>query len=266
LRSVERIVDRLSPGVGVQLRVLKKRLRHDMTLRVIDRLVGPGDEVLDVGAYRGTYTVALARQVGPRGRVWAVEPFPPNAEALTRLMARRRNVTVCPWAASAELGRRTLAVPVYEGHRLGALATLGGVSVAHESVEIDSRPLDTVLARRDADRPVTFLRCDVVGHERAVLEGAAGIIAAHHPSVFVEIEQRHQPGPVTATFDYMAGLGYEGLFLRNGSFFPMADFDLQRDQLSFVTADFVPYGMPAGYVHYFLFVRPGTSLDGLPQG
>lgn len=266
MKSVERIVDQMSPKLGLRLRVLKKRLRHDMTLRVIEHFVRPGDGVLDVGAYRGTYTLALSRLVGPQGRIWAVEPFPPNAEALARLMARRLNVTVCPWAASARQGPTTLTVPVHEGHRLGALATLGDVSVDSEAVEIDSRTLDSLLAERHSGSPLTFLRCDVVGHERAALEGAAEILGTHHPTLFVEIEQRHQPRPVQETFDHLQKYGYEGWFLRNGSLLPLASFDLERDQLAFLTSEFVPYGMPPGYVHYFLFVRPGTSLGGLPLG
>jgi FkbM family methyltransferase len=264
MKSVERMVEHLSPSAGVRLRVLKKKLHHDMTLRVLDRLVRPGDEVLDVGAYRGTYTVAMSRLVGPGGRVWAIEPFPPNAADLAKLTARRGNVTVCPWAASAQAGGATLTVPVFEGHRLGALATLGDVSVAGESVGIESRTLDDLLDGRDDPRPVSFIRCDVVGHERAVLEGAHRTLGTHGPSLFVEIEQRHQSRPVAETLELVRDHGYDGYFLRAGSFFPVAEFDVDRDQLSFLTSEFVPYGMPSGYVHYFLFVRPATVLDGLP--
>jgi FkbM family methyltransferase len=264
MRSVERIVDRLSPSLSVRLRLLKKRRHDDMTLRVIDRMVRSGDEVLDIGAYRGTYTLALSRRVGPEGRVWAIEPFPPNAAALARTTGRRPNVTVCPWAASAEAGSRTLTVPIHEGHRLGALATLGDVAVAGETVAIESRTVDGLLAGREGGRPLSFLRCDVVGNERAVLAGADQTLRAYQPTLFVEIEQRHQPRPVQETFDHLGRLGYDGWFLRGGTFRPIAAFDLQRDQLAFVTSDFVPYGMPAGYVHYFLFVRPGAPLDGLP--
>jgi FkbM family methyltransferase len=264
VRPVERVVERLSPSLSLRLRVLKKQLAHDMTLRVIEHLVRGGDTVLDVGSYRGAYALALSRRVGPNGRVWAIEPFPPNAAALRRLMAGRPNVSVCPWAASERAGSQTLTVPVHHGHRLGALATLGNLSVVSDSIEIQSRTLDDLLAGVVPAGPVTFIRCDVVGHERAVLAGADRTIRAHHPCLFVEIEQRHQSGPIGETLQHLARRGYEGYFLREGSFLPVESFDLERDQLSFLTSDFVPYGMPAGYVHYFLFVPPGTSLDGLP--
>jgi FkbM family methyltransferase len=265
MRGVERTIERVSPTLGARLRLLRKRLRHDMTLRVIGQLVHPGDHVLDLGAYRGVYTMALTRRVGPGGRVWAVEPFPPNAATVARVVRRQANVTVCAWAASAEPGRRTLTVPVYEGRALGALATLGELDVPSQSVSIESRTVDDLFDDADA-RPLSFIRCDVVGHEAAALRGANGCLRRDRPALFVEIEQRHQEAPIQATFDHLQGLGYDGYFLRAGTFFPLESFDPERDQLSFLTSSFVPYGMPAGYVHYFLFVRPETDLGPLPLG
>lgn len=265
MRTVERAIERLSPTLGVRLRILKKKLRHDVPLRVIRELVRSGDNVLDLGAYRGVYTMALARRVGPTGHVWAVEPFPENAVAVARVTRREPNVAVCAWAASAEKGLETLTVPVHEGRELGALATLGEVHVPSRAVVIESRAVDDFLDDVRAG-PVAFIRCDVVGHEAAALRGAERCLGRDHPAVFVEIEQRHQDAPIQTTFDHMLSLGYDGYFLRSGTFFPLASFDVAADQLAFLTADFVPYGMPAGYVHYFLFVRPGTDLGALPRG
>ena len=42
VRTVERVVERLSPSLSLRLRVLKKQLAHDMTLRVINHLAGSG--------------------------------------------------------------------------------------------------------------------------------------------------------------------------------------------------------------------------------
>lgn len=248
----------------MRLRLLRKRRRHDMTLRIIERLVAPGDAVVDVGAYRGVYTLSLARRVGPSGHVWAIEPFPPNFAALRRVCRRLPNVTPCPWAAGDHPGTQELVAPVYRGARLGALATLGHSPVPGASVSVEVRTLDDLLDLGGGrTRAVTFVRCDVVGHEVAVLEGAERTIAAHHPSLLVEIEQRHQEGDIRLTLERVAGAGYEVFFVRGQHLHPVAGFDLQRDQLSFLGPEFVPYGMPAGYVHYFLFVPPGTDLSGL---
>src|SRR5438128_9459358 len=44
--------------------------------------VQPGDTIVDVGAFIGLYTIALAKRVGPSGKVVAFEPDPDNFTAL----------------------------------------------------------------------------------------------------------------------------------------------------------------------------------------
>ncbi len=264
MRTLRRTVDRAAPSLSVWLRLLRKKLHHDVSLALINRLVKPGQAVVDIGAYRGVYTLALSQRVGAGGTVWAVEPFPPNLAALRLMAARRANIRLCPGAASDQPGRHALAVPVYRGHRLGALATLGAATVTAEQIEVDLVTVDGLLGQ-DTNRAaeVSFIRCDVVGHEAAALTGAQGVIRDHRPALLVEIEQRHQAGPIQETIDHLLGHGYDGYFVRYRRLVPVEQFDLQRDQMAFVGPEFVPYSMPPGYVHYFLFVRPGTYLDDL---
>lgn len=60
-------------------------------------LIKPGARVMDVMAGQGYYTELLARHVGPKGRVIAIEPVnymedPKTAEAWAALQKRNRNV------------------------------------------------------------------------------------------------------------------------------------------------------------------------------
>ena len=74
------------------------------------------------------------------------------------------------------------------------------------------------------------------------------------PVVLVEVEQRHRDGDVQEVFDYLAGLGYEGAFVRAGSLHPIDSFDVERDQLRLVSHD--PTEVPFGeYVCDFLSRR-----------
>jgi FkbM family methyltransferase len=267
-------MDRVAPGVSVRARHLKKRRAGDVTLSVIERLVLPGDQVVDVGAYRGVYSLDLARRVGRNGMVWSIEPFPTNVEALKRAVGRRGNVTICAAAASDRAGRQMLKVPVYRGHQLGALATLGQAPehsravVAVAAVAVDMITIDELLepatdGRGGLQGGLRFIRCDVVGHEAAVLTGADRTLRTLRPAIWVEIEQRHQPRPIQETLDRLMAYGYEGYFARHRQLVPLNAFDLERDQLQFVGPDFVPFHMPLNYVHYFLFVPPKTDLGSL---
>jgi ubiquinone/menaquinone biosynthesis C-methylase UbiE len=73
-----------------------ERMRWQQPARVLRAAgVKPGATVADVGAGPGFFTLPLARAVGPRGRVYAVDPGLPHLERLReRLMkAGARNVT-----------------------------------------------------------------------------------------------------------------------------------------------------------------------------
>jgi ubiquinone/menaquinone biosynthesis C-methylase UbiE len=68
--------------------------KRDRVLRALR--VRRGEVVADVGAGPGFWTVPLARRVGPRGHVFALDPEPAALEALRRRLARARVRNVTP--------------------------------------------------------------------------------------------------------------------------------------------------------------------------
>ena len=254
-------MDEVDPWLSVRLRVLKTRLRRDPTERLIQKILRPGEVSVDVGAHRGVYTYVMSSKVGPTGRVHAVEPFPGNASRLQAVARRRGNVVVHAVAVSDHSGRAFLRVPVHDGHPVDALATLepnrpsGG-----DSCEVPVLTLDELL---DGERRISFLKCDVEGHEQQVFHGAKGILDRDRAVVVTELEQRHREEPIGATFSFFADAGYAGWFLGEAGLRPLEEFNLARDQLAFLDGQFVPYAMPAGYISDFLFCPQET---GLPPG
>ena len=264
MNSVERTVDRTLPELAVYLRLAKKRLQGDFTLRAIEALVRPGDVVIDVGAYRGVYTLMLARQVKPGGWVWAVEPLPENLRALRRRWDRKRRpsrgkrVGILPFAASDRSGTAELRVPVVRGHTVPARGSLSKLDVACRVVPIDLRPLDEMVTEMNSS--VAFMKIDAEGHEHEVLLGAAQILQYGRPSIFVEIEQRHRQSPVQETFDLLTEAGYDGYFVLENQLHPLSEFDLDSHQPPDLRGPGRWEGdMPPGYVHDFLFVRPWSD-------
>jgi FkbM family methyltransferase len=255
MNLLERLVDELDPGLSVRARALKMALRHDLTLRLISAMLAAGEVAVDVGANRGVYTHVMSARVGKAGRVHSIEPFPGNSWRLRKLARRRGNVTVHPLAVSDRAGAATLRVPVHHGHRIDALASLEPVpSAEQDSCQVPVTTLDTLLAGEPA---VSFVKCDVEGHEQQVFVGAARLIDRCRPVVLTEVEQRHRDDDIAATFGLFTAAGYRGWLVRPDSLRPLADFDVARDQLAFLGQEFVPYSMPAGYVCDFLFCPPG---------
>ena len=261
-----RIAGERDAGLGARLEGLQLRRRGDLGFRVMRALVNEGETVLDVGASFGIYTYELARRVGPRGRVHAIEPDPPSVVRLEQMRQGRPNITVHPVALSDRTGTATLHVPVVGGRRVGTLASLAvpswRVTLDHVTVTVDLKPLDSILP---ADgRPVSFLKVDVEGHELAVLRGATATLRTL-PAMLIEIEQRHQETDIRPTFDLLRSMGYIGYAIGDRALMPLAEFDVTRDQLAFVTKEVVQHRtMPSAYIHDFLFVRPGTDVGKLP--
>jgi FkbM family methyltransferase len=255
---------RVDPGLGARLEWMRLRRRGETAARVVDALVRPGAVAVDIGANWGLISWALARRAGAQGHVHAFEPNPLHARSLHR-MARRRSMTVHSVALSDEEGTATLHVPVRDGVASHYEATLDG-SAAHagaeqQRVEVPLATLDGVLG--DAAGEVAFVKCDVEGHEAAVLRGARRVLAGL-PPLLVEIEQRHQQADVRLILAALEGQGYEGWALRAGGLAPLADFDLQAEQLDPLAAgDGDP--LAGTYVNEFLFVPPGSAPQALRE-
>jgi FkbM family methyltransferase len=256
MNRFERAVGEVDPGLSVRLRALKLRFRHDIARRLIQAMIRPGEVCIDVGANRGVYTHLMSVQVGSGGHVHAVEPFPANYERLRTLARRRGNVIVHTLALSDRSGSALLHFPVHDGHPIDALASLeGNGTQKQDSCVVSLSTLDELL---EGERRVSFVKCDVEGHEQRVFDGATRTFGRDRPIVFAEVEQRHRADPIENTFAFFAGAGYCGWLVVEGGLRPLEEFDVVRHQLGFLGDRFVPYAMPDGYVYDFLFCPPGT--------
>jgi len=234
-------VARAFPRVGLEL-IWRRARRSDPTLELADALVRDGDVVVDAGASYGLFTARFARLVGPAGRVHAFEPNPARHARLRGLSA-----VVHPVGLSSEPGEARLNIPVIAGRAHDERAQV----MPGEGITLAT--LDTELG--DDRGRVALAKIDVEGHEGELLRGAAETLAASSPALLVEIEQRFHEEPITAIFDQLAELGFEGSAITADGLLPLAQFDVERDQLSQAGGELTS----AAYVNNFLFVRPGSA-------
>jgi FkbM family methyltransferase len=258
------VVGRVSPRRRARIAWSLARRAGDLAPAVTEQLVGPGHVCLDIGASWGLFTHQLAGMTGPGGAVHAFEPNPVNHRSLDRIRAGRSNVTIHHCALSDTSGTAELRMPRRHGkdvHAMGSLSVPGArEDLFVNTVKVESRRLDDVLG--DAVASVNFVKCDVEGHEQAMLEGAPRLLEAR-PTVLIEIEQRHRDTPIQHTFDLFAEAGLEGYALGEGELIPIANFDVERDQVALMTPGELQPAPPPGYLNDFLFVSPGTDLGRL---
>ncbi len=172
---------------------------------------GPGDVVVDGGAYHGTFTVLAATMVGPDGRVIAFEPDGRNRERLRENVELNGldNVTIVPkglWSSD-----RRMAFCEY-GEDFSALSYDDlpcNVNRRHEANgDVNVVALDNELERLGIDR-LDFLKMDIEGSEIEAVKGARNVLMDNDVKVAIasyhEVEGRKT---CFALEDLLTDMGY----------------------------------------------------------
>ena len=151
--------------------------------RFIQKEIGQGSIVIDIGANIGYYTLLFAKQVGASGRVFAFEPEPNNFALLGRNVAinRYRNVILVNQAVSDYSGKIRLFINekqrgdhrIYDSHD------------DREFVEVNSIRLDDYLG--GFDKKVRFIKMDIQGAEYHAVKGMTSLLQ-RNPGVVVMTE------------------------------------------------------------------------------
>jgi FkbM family methyltransferase len=261
-RNIGRYFGYTAMATAVEVFWNRQRRAGDLTAVLPDYFVRPGATVVDVGASWGLFTYHLAHRVGKAGHVYSYEPHPANAVVLRKLAQARPHVQFRPVAVSDQAGQAQLQVPKHHGRLVTAQSSLAHTfeGIAVERVEVPTVRLDDEIGTA---LRIDFIKIDVEGHELSVLRGAASLLKRCMPPVLIEIEQRHLDGPISEVFYELEKFGYQVFYIDQSVLRPIAEFDLQHNQLAKLPKDqFTPFSMPKDYVCNFCAVR---SPDILPD-
>lgn len=163
------------------------------TLRDYERLVKPGDTVLDIGANIGAHTLPLARLVGPNGWVAAFEP---TDYAYAKL---QRNLSLNPDLSGRVRAVQALLMSKIDDHMPEAIPSSWSLRAPAPNERIHPihkgtyHSLGNAAAVRLDDwvkneqiNKVDFLKVDVDGFEIDVLEGALETLKQFRPLIMME--------------------------------------------------------------------------------
>lgn len=127
-----------------------------------------GGVFVDIGANVGTYALALARHVGPDGKVIAIEPHPVTHARLAFNNAASGYTQVRLVAAAAGPADGELMIET-DGENLGASHIVSGEG-SGKAIKVPSLRLQRILQEAGASH-VDALKIDVEGFEDRVLIG-----------------------------------------------------------------------------------------------
>jgi FkbM family methyltransferase len=142
-----------------------------------------GEAFLDVGANIGAFTVPAARQVGPSGRVVAIEASPSVGATLIENVQLNAlsNVSVFNVAASAHSGPpvQFFEAPIQKFGSGALTPNYGG-----HAVSVPRRTVDEILAKLSIRR-IAVMKVDVEGFEADVFRGAQALLRGENPPVIL---------------------------------------------------------------------------------
>ena len=215
-------------------RAWRYRLKHDRAeISYILKSIQPGNTVVDIGAHKGAYTYWLRKRVGTSGKVISFEPQPELAKYLTDMVGlyKWKNVSVENSGLSSEIGQMTLHIP---SHSPSPGATFEKKFSARDVVRthsVEVTTLDEYVNRNIPKERITFIKCDVEGHEFEVFKGAENILRDQKPILMFECEQRHhKEHSIYDIFNYLNSMGYKGFFFIDGKIRPLNEFSLETHQ------------------------------------
>jgi FkbM family methyltransferase len=174
-------------------------------LPFVRQVLQPGQNVIDVGANYGVYTLPMAQRVGATGHVWAFEPASTTAQLLARSVAANGfgHVTLEQKALSSASGNAELALHAHSELR----SIVHGKAPAGGSEKVSLATLDDCMDRfhwQDID----LIKIDAEGEESNILKGGRRFFANLAPLVQYELRTNAADMNFEITRDF-AAIGYD---------------------------------------------------------
>lgn len=205
------------------IRELRNFDEHDeRDLIVAKSLVEEGEAAVDIGANVGIYTKILAQRVTTSGCVYSIEPVPQTFSLLTYCVQKLglSNVLLFNIGLSDSNRSVSMVVPPYasggDNFYMAHIVTNSRKDAAEHTFEVKVQTLDSVLSA--ADKKISFIKCDVEGHEWPVIRGAQRTIEVTKPAWLIEISGNPDISTTDAhkVFAHLEDNGYSPFWFDGG--------------------------------------------------
>jgi FkbM family methyltransferase len=182
----------------------------------IKRLIKPGDVAIDLGANIGWYSHVLAGLVGKDGRVYSIEPIPDTFRLLSAVAAARglRNVELLNVAVSDKDGSAVMEIPLHEYggknfYMAKIVSSTQSSGSANRRYTVTVRSVDSLF--QAVAKQVSFIKCDVEGHELAAFKGAQKFFEMQKPAILLEVAGQFEKegSPAHELYAILKSYGYQ---------------------------------------------------------
>ncbi len=210
----------IPPRLYIIGKARKEIRRGEREAAILDKLVDPSRDAIDIGANKGVYAELLSRICN---RVYAFEPNPKMYSILKRSCAN--NVETFYMALSNKSGVAELRIPISPSgySNQGASLSTHKITESYASIEVDSRRLDELNLQN-----IGFIKIDVEGFELSVLKGAVETLKRERPTMLIEMEEAHTGQPIEQMVKDVESYGYQCKVLLAGDIVDFSKMDVEK--------------------------------------
>ena len=206
--------------------LLKKRLERSIKkedekeINLVKDLIKPDTDSLDVGVYRGVYSYEMAKY---SKTVHSFEPNPVIFEFINKNLKKlKKNIKLYNCALSNKNEIIDLKIPIrninYDKNNYEEYYQMGKATIhkknefsTYEKFQVNAKSIDEFSFKNE----ISFIKIDVEGHEKEVIEGGMKTIKKDKPKLLVEIEEKYTRKKVSETINYINTIGYNSFVFEN---------------------------------------------------
>jgi len=171
----------------------------------LNSIVEEGMKVIDIGANVGISSVAIARKIGRRGKLYSFEPLPQYFDILNKNISSNglENVKVYELAVTDQVGR----APFYQKELSSGIVFEEGA----KRFEVSTTTIDKFLSGEKIER-IDLINMDCEGSELLVFKGAKETLQKNKVKIFCEIHHdflKQLGQSVEELVQYLQGLEFQ---------------------------------------------------------
>ncbi len=180
----------------------------DAELLLLEFFFNKDSVFIDVGTNKGEYAYYAEKLINPKN----IYLFEPEKKLNKYLKAIFSDCQIFDFALSDKKGIHQFKIPLINGVADNCLSSLEVNNKEDNETEaiiykVKTDKLDNFVEEKKI-RP-TLIKIDVEGHELSVLKGSEHTISKHHPTLIIEIEQRHHKDiNIDSVFESFKQKGY----------------------------------------------------------
>ncbi len=190
-----------------------KNLQDAYQLKLISKYIKKGDQVLDIGANIGYYSIKLAQMVGNTGTIHCFEPDPTNFNFLEKNTQGYSNIFLNNSAVSDKSGKLTF----YQSTLLNVDHRAYKPDSYTHSFDVNCIAIDDYINK---NQKISFIKMDIQGYEYAALLGMEQLLKRDKPSLLMEFWPYgfQMAGTKAETvYQYLKNLNYDFYLIEKSS-------------------------------------------------